>query len=679
MKQILTLLILIIYITPHLYASYKIKIQGKVTELATNKAIRNVNIASQGSLLGITDVDGKFSIQAAPDAELLFNVPGYNDVVVKIDNRQVLNIQMTEREIEIPEIVILGKEQNKKISAEPTDLEVRGNYFHLKTKFRAPSAIFKSDQRFIVQPTLYNATTKNYAYFRPVVIDGKFFEMNNARVNGFNLQNDSLISYQVPNDLKKQDYIYAYYDSLYVPPAMIDHDFRAECYLAVNAFVCHKHDYLDTVVIARGTKNPLRFISYGFTPYELTDSSFYPRPEMNLMTERGISRIRFDIGKYSIDISDSINVAEIQRIARTISGILSNEDATIRSVTAIGYTSPDGNYEANKALAHKRTSSVMNEIVRLLPASHKPYIAFETSSKVENWATVSALILHDSLAWGAKFDSVVRNYNNDFSNCQWALKKMPEYKSIVVEEYLPRLRRTEYMIEYSIFRNLKDEEIMERYHLNKRPFSRYEYWRLTENMPQKQQKTEIAKEALQAYPDFMLLANKYAIHLIQSDSFNTSVLRPAIEKDAPWEIKYNQAIMALGTREYALADSLCNALPEIDDIAYLKSINAALNGRYTESYPIIASKGGLNEVLILLCMNRNKDAEQKITTLLDLSVNAENAHYWYVRAVCANRNDNLTIAMESLRRALSLNASLKEVARLDSDIMDILELVDFEN
>lgn len=659
------------------FAEYKIKIRGKVTELASQKPLRNVNIASNGNLLGLTDRDGNYSIQASPDAELLFNIPGYNDITVKIDNRQIINIQMSEREIEIQEVVIIGKEQNKKISAEPTDLEVKGNYFHLKTKFRVPAKIFKTDKRFIVQPSLFDANLRKYTYFRPVVIDGNDFQINNLRQNGFDLNNDSLQPFTVENQLKNNDYIYAYYDSIHVAPKNINHDFKAECYLAVNAFLEHPKDYLDTVVIARGTKNALRFISFGFTPYEISDSIYYPKPEMNLMAEKGISDIRFPIGKASLDRNDSVNSLELNKISRIIRQILQNDEATIRSVSIIGYTSPDGNYETNKSLAKKRTDAVLSYIEEIIPQANRKYIKLQSDSEVESWKRVADLAIEDSVDIGRQIQQITDQYKNDYTRCQLALKRLPFYQSYVATELLPKLRRTEYTIDYSIFRNLKDEEIRERYRNNNMRLTRYEFWRLSDTSSDEAEQIAIDKEALEEYPDFLLLANKYAIHLIQRDSFDTSVLKPSIDKDAPWEIKYNQAIMALGANEYSLADSLCATLPQIEEIAYLKAIIAALNGRYNEAYPLIVSKGGLNEVLILLCMDRNREAEQKIIALLDLPENTENAHMWYIRAVCANRIDNLTIAMESLRRALMLNPNLKETARLDSDIMDILDLVDY--
>ena len=49
--------------------------------------------------------------------------------------------------------------------------------------------------------------------------------------------------------------------------------------------------------------------------------------------------------------------------------------------------------------------------------------------------------------------------------------------------------------------------------------------------------------------------------------------------------------------------------------------------------------------------------------------------FWYVHAICANRKDDIFTAMISLETALALDPGLEEIARLDSDMMDVIELV----
>ena len=108
---------------------------------------------------------------------------------------------------------------------------------------------------------------------------------------------------------------------------------------------------------------------------------------------------------------------------------------------------------------------------------------------------------------------------------------------------------------------------------------------------------------------------------------------------------------------------------------YLKSITAALAGDFEGAYPQIASRGGLNEVLLLLCMERNATALSKCNDMMTHPEYSQNAKFWYRHAVCANRNDDIFTAMISMETALALDPSLEEIGRLDSDAMDVIELV----
>jgi tetratricopeptide (TPR) repeat protein len=133
--------------------------------------------------------------------------------------------------------------------------------------------------------------------------------------------------------------------------------------------------------------------------------------------------------------------------------------------------------------------------------------------------------------------------------------------------------------------------------------------------------------------------------------------------------------MALKARDVDLADSLMRFMPTNSKTSYLRAIVNSLNGDYEAAYPYLASMGGLNEVLILLCMGRNKDADAKITAILEDQSNWKNADVWYVKAICANRLEDLNWAIEALQQAITIDPKLIEIARLDSDVMDVLDII----
>ena len=154
-----------------------------------------------------------------------------------------------------------------------------------------------------------------------------------------------------------------------------------------------------------------------------------------------------------------------------------------------------------------------------------------------------------------------------------------------------------------------------------------------------------------------------------------TLLEPCVDRYAPAEVIFNQTLMALKDHNIECADSLMRYMPTTKENSYLKAIVNTLNGNYDEAYPYVASMGGLNEVLILLCMGRNKEADAKITVLLEDKENWSNASIWYVKAICANRLEDLNWAIEALSQAVMLKPELEEIARLDSDVMDVMDII----
>lgn len=678
MKKFRMLIVLILMVMPiyHAEAQHEIRIQGVVRDLSTSEPIGGVSVIYNGDQVAFTDVDGNYSAFVPNNAELLFYKPEYNDYEVTVDNRQIININMTIKLVELGESIVVGKMSKKTIVVDQTELEVVGNYFHLRTKFRVPKHIFTTDKRFIVQPSLVNVTREEVDWFRPVVMDGEVYKVNRERILGFEEDEDVLKPYIVENTLDETQHIYAYHDSLFISREHFNEDFRAECYLAVNAnYEDPKRDFLDTVVIARGTQNPLRFLDYHIDPLELNDTSLIPKPEMKLVADKGVSRIGFVIGKAQIDRSNPENEVEMNKIKEKLASIVNNRFSNLNGISVIGYASPDGTYRSNALLAQDRTDVVLDEIVSSLPEDVRKYVKLSSMSIVEPWSSVAKLMAADSLEAASTVQEAVDKYGDDYVNTQNAVRRIPGYKDVIAKEYLPRLRRVEYEINSTEFRNLTVPEIWDRYDRGEEDISRYEFWKLIESCPTPERQVAMEREALKKFKNFTLIANREAVRLHQIDSVNLDVLAPSVQLYAPLEVNFNQTLMALKAGDVELADSIMRFMPTNSKTSYLKSIVNTLNGDYDTAYPFIASLGGLNEVLILLCMGRNKDADAKMTVLLEDQENWKNADIWYVKAICANRLEDLNWAIEALNQAITIDPKLIEIARLDSDVMDVLDII----
>ena len=310
-----------------------------------------------------------------------------------------------------------------------------------------------------------------------------------------------------------------------------------------------------------------------------------------------------------------------------------------------------------------------------LDPSIAKYVELTATSVVEPWSKVADLLRDSDPELAGYIDELVYTYSDTHDRIIPHMRKHKKYRSTLLNETLPSLRKVEYTLNYSEFRKLKDHEIWDRYNKKTEEISRYEYWRLIDTAPDSLTRYNLINESLEHYPNFTYVANELAVQLIKRDSLNLDILKPSLGKNAPDPVIYNQALIALGAREVAMADSLARLLPTNEKSAYLKSITSAMAGDFEAAYPMISERGGLNEILLLLCMERNATAWAKCNELTTFPQYNQNAKFWYIHAVCANRRDDIFTAMTSLEMALSLDPELEEIARLDSDAMDIIELI----
>ena len=660
----------------------KIRVQGKITDIATGEPIAAVNVIEDGYVVTYSDIDGNYSCTVSRSAELIYYSGQHEEVKVKVDNRQVINVQMQELTIELTEAVVTASYSNTTVYVEPSDLQIVGDQFVLKTNVRIPARQFDLNSRFIFQPALYNATLKDTTFFRPVVIDGENYHINQQRYFSFDGSKDRLADYIVTNELGKTDNIYSYKDSLYVAPTDLDHDYKADCYIGINglfrketSILGGKTDYTDTLEIAKGTVNPLRFLDYNIEPQDLTDTSFIPKPEMKLLMDAGVSKINFVLGKAKVDEKDPESVRNINTIKEKLQAIINNQFATLKSIEIVGYASPEGSYKQNLSLAKSRTDLILKDVAGSLDPSIAKYVDLTSKSVVEPWSKVADMVREDDPELATYIDGLVYKYSDTHDMIIPHMRKHKKYRGILLQEVLPSLRKVEYTLNYSEFRKLKDFEIWDRYNARTEEISRYEYWRLIDTAPDSLTRYNLINEGLEKYPNFTYVANELAVKLIRKDSVNLEILKPSLGRKAPAPVIYNQALMALGAREVAMADSLARLLPTDDASAYLKSITAALAGDYEGAYPMLASRGGLNEILLLLCMERNATALNKCNELMTLPEYSQNAKFWYVHAICANRAEDVFTAMISLETAFGLDPELETIARLDSDVMDVVDLI----
>ena len=592
-------------------SAQRIRVQGHITN-PQGKSVPNVNVLNpvNDERIEMSDEDGRYSVLVEKNGSLKFTCVGYEDKTVKVAGKQILNVVLKDAVIELDEVTITSKVKDKVIP-EPTDIEIKGNYFHLKTRVPVPKEMFTSHRRLVLQPSIYDVTLKKRLLMRPVVFDGDTYNTTQNRMYDYDIDKDPLHDYiRVKTTSSRKGDIIAYHDSIYIE--YLQHDYRADVHLAMENY--RNIIYRDSFSIARGTVNPLRFLEYKFSAFSLTDEKYLPKPVMQLRDTKGEVNLTFLVGKADLDDKNPQNQVELNRLNQELRSIETNPDASVAS---------------------------WKEVAELLKKNSKPELAKEVEDLIKQYAATPHRL-------------------------NGVLKSKPFYKEFAAT-YLPKLRKVQYTYGYSIFRSLTDYEIGELYRKNPKELTRFEYYRMITTAKTPDEREKYCREALELYGNFTYAANELAVVTIQKDTPDSNILEPFVSKSAPVELLSNQAIALLHEGKYTKADSVLTLVPEEVVSEDLQAIVQALAGYYNDAFEKVAATSPFNEVVMLLAMKKNQEAWDKISTM-----EVETAREYYIKAIAANRLEKIGDAIMSIEKALELDPSLLEVAKVDGDIIDLL-------
>lgn len=649
-----------------------INVRGTVIQQGSREPIEGVAIynAETNRLIGSTNMEGKYTVSIDDSGTLLFTILGSQDLTEPVNGRLAIDVALFPEAKELEEVVITAKGVAKGLVIEPADLDLKGNYIYLKKHVKIPHRIFASDVRMIIQPGIYNVTRRSLTYLKPVVFDGFRYDITQKRMHDWKPETDPLRPYvQVKKTGRKEDDIVLISDSLYIDNPKDDF----MCVVMASMENYNRVIYADTLQIARGTVNPLRFLEYDLKGAELTDSRYLPQPEVHLRDQSGDVNLSFPLGKTNLDMSLGNNAAEMETMLGELRTIENDPDMTLKSFSIYGTASPEGRYELNKKLADGRMQSAMDIVLGSIPESMRRNADISSRADVATWEDVENLLRADGLEHEADaVHDIIRRYPRDITQQSYRMRSLPFYKTTLLNDYLPRLRRVSYRIVSSRYRPLTDDEIAQLYRTDRANLSKYHFWRHYQNATDESSRESIIREALKVHPDFLAAATDLSAMMINRGEADEAILEPFFTDQKtidrlPEESRYDMAVSAMYASHFNRADSLLTQLPDTPAYHEAKIYCAALSGRYSEVIEELSAISPFNEVLLLLATKNNGLAWQKAKQL------GNSAREEYVKAIAANRVDEYLDAIVHLENALALDPSLRDVARIDGDVYDLLD------
>ena len=457
----------------------------------------------------MTDEDGRYNIFVSRRGRLSFESMFHETLEMKVNGKQTLDVVIEEKTIQLEEAVVIGKAPY--IEPEKTDVLVRGNYLIVSTRIPIQKRLFKGNYRILVQPWCVNVMKKERDILKPMVLDGEEYRITQTRMYNFDFTQDPVHEYAEVYDPKDGIFYVPYLDSIYQKDP--NQDFRFDFFVSTEDYNKIIKVPKDSFVIARGTVNPLRFFQYDLDAMKITDGAYIPKPEPQLCDDKAEVNLTFKPGVSKIDMSLGDNAMEIQNARATLSRYENDPDATIKSFEMQGISSPDGTYDKNVALAKSRLNNASDAIISAVSRDTRSMMEIKTNSKVETWETVAQMLESDSLTVEAeKIREIIKKSPRSMDMQFSAIRKLNYYRKVIVENYLPKLRKVEYSLGYSVYRILNDDEIRSMYEKgNHKDFLRYEFYRMMETAKDTAELRHICTHALNQYPRFMLAANELAM------------------------------------------------------------------------------------------------------------------------------------------------------------------------
>ena len=666
----------------------------------------------------IDDESGRSnSLAVYPNSKLTISAIGYESQTIKTgkDNNKTIEVKLLMEKYTLMEAKVKGDLNDIFSGPARTVAKQEGNWYKIPFTLKLKREHFHHDSRVVVQPVLYNHTRDTVIYMRPKVLDRPEYNVTQDRLYGFDIEeNDPLGEYvtvatekdsvinvqrfkQLPDSVKGKGFkalfrqiknipkrlkarkidlhTYTWVDSIYKENPNDDCDCELRC-LTEDYY---KVLYDTAAVVAVGVVRPLRWLEYDVGIKEITDENKIPKPVQTPKADSAKVDLQFPNNGARFDLSNEVNKRIIDDLEEKLRALLGNKNATRINITLSCTSSPEGGFAHNYSLSQERMRFATNVLYGRLGAD-RDRVSFDQGASVATWTDVAALLKKDSL-----FDkaSAVEEIAAKFKNRddQWrAMRSLPFYGDLLTNKYLPQLRRVDYIISYTEFRNPSLQETRADYEkYGPGPnINEYMYWQLYTNAENDTIRERIIREALKQYPDkeakeTRVFAHDLQVVLLRHHRSDTTLLAPFAGTYAWDEINIAHAVALLENGAYQAAMDHMRRVKETEKTRFLHSICAVLAGERGKVLDVVARTSQRNRVSVLLHIDQNEAAYKTVMQMPDSL-----ALTHYLRAVCINRlgiakiDDAIDKAKKELAIAIEMDPELKAIAEGDADVNKLL-------
>lgn len=280
----------------------------------------------------------------------------------------------------------------------------------------------------------------------------------------------------------------------------------------------------------------------------------YLRPEAELVKMRelsGTAYIDFVVSRTDINPDYRNNRAELSSIIATIDSVKNDKDVKVKYIHLKGYASPESPYSNNERLAKGRTASLKGYVQKLYDFADS---TFKTSYEPENWEDLRTFVANSGLQAKDKLlDLIDSNLEPDYK--EYTIKtEYPDEYSYLLGLCYPALRKTDYLIEYSIDVYTDVNEIVKIFKTSPNKLSLNEFYvASTAFEPGSEDFNKVFETAVRMYPNDPV-ANLNAANVAMSKGDFLSAGKYLDKAGISIESAYARGLFYIGTGSYDQAE-----------------------------------------------------------------------------------------------------------------------------
>lgn len=433
---------------------------------------------------------------------------------------------------------------------------------------------------------------------------------------------------------------------------------------------------LDTAKIAAATIVTQQLVNKDF-------KVIYAKDNFQRVTqEQQKAVINFLKGRHNIR-STELRDQDIKDLSTFLAAAQNNPKIKITNIDVEGYASLEGEEDSNNTLSTNRAEVSKAETIKLAKAKK---VSNATASDEANYTakgngedfTGFKMTLEKSDMKKEDKDRILRilKMQHSATDREQAIHDLSTYL-FLDKNIFPEQRRAEINVNYDLT-GYSDEELKQLSKTNIDTLNLEEILFTATLTDDLNEQLRLYKAAAERFPnDYRPVNNIGVIYYKQNNMGTAKTQFENAEKIKENAVSKNNlaAIAGVNGDRQKAKDLLGEASGAGDQVSYNKGILAIQDGKYGDAISDFGSDASFNKGLAQLLNKQEADAQKTI----DNSDAKETAKGYYLKAIIAAHNSNLTDIVSNLKNAFSKDASLKKKAMTDREFVKYFDNASFSS